>query len=104
MLLRRVANHLTSAASSLRACSSRSGAHCLTPRKETQRMSSNRHKRQAPISDLSRRDFLNTAAGGVAIAGGAATLAPPTAPAAEPAVGAPATANVTLRINGKKHD
>ena len=74
-------------------------------------MSSNRRSRPAPdhpppsaTGDLSRRDFLNTAAGGIVAAGGAATIVPPTAPAAEPAVGAAAAVSVTLHINGKKHE
>src|SRR5205814_250335 len=56
--------------------------------------------------DLSRRDFLQQAgAGGLAVAVGAAALAPSQGADAEPARSAgTGTIPVTLQINGRKHE
>jgi xanthine dehydrogenase YagT iron-sulfur-binding subunit len=55
--------------------------------------------------DLSRRDFLHQAAGGLAVAGGVAGLPASGAAGAEPARSSQTDGvPVTLQVNGKKHD
>jgi xanthine dehydrogenase YagT iron-sulfur-binding subunit len=53
-------------------------------------------------ADLSRRDFLHQAAGGLAVAGAVAGLTP--APAADPERPRPTALALTLQINGRKHE
>jgi xanthine dehydrogenase YagT iron-sulfur-binding subunit len=53
---------------------------------------------------LSRRDFLQQAAGGIAVAGGVAGLPSSEGADAEPPADRPAAVPVTLHVNGKKHE
>src|SRR5437588_60172 len=62
--------------------------------------------RPPEAEDLSRREFFQQAAGGVAAAGGLAVLTEveAAAAAAQTARPAPAAVPVTLHVNGKKHE
>ncbi len=60
---------------------------------------------EAQADGLSRRDFLQHTAAGIAVAGGASHLAPLAKADAEPAKAErPAPVPVSLQINGKKHE
>ncbi len=57
-----------------------------------------------PVDDLSRREFLRHAAGGLAVVGSGVALPTVEVAAAEPAQPAPPGAAVALTVNGKRHE